>query len=95
MEQGRKLNRVAVKEEHQRLNQPGYEARLRAQERKEAGEKWRKEMQAKGLTEDEAYLLETAEAAARKEEAKRKKDKNKAAFGWDVFNQDAKYKVAS
>lgn len=40
---------MAVKEEHQRLNQPGYEARLKAQERKEAGEKWRKEMQVRPM----------------------------------------------
>lgn len=43
--QGRKLNRMAVKEEHQRKTQPNYERRLREEERKEAHERWRKDLE--------------------------------------------------
>ncbi len=43
--QGRKLNRMAVKEEHQRKTQPNFEARQRQEERKEAHERWKKELE--------------------------------------------------
>ena len=92
LNQGRKLNRMAVKEEHQRKNTPNYEAKLRAEERKESNERWAKELQARGLTTEEGYLFETAEQAQRKQENAKKKEKNKAAFGWDVFNQDSLFK---
>jgi len=49
--------------------------------------------QEKGLKTSEAYLFETAEQSARRQEAAEKKEKNKAAFGWDVFNQDSLYKA--
>ena len=49
--------------------------------------------QARGLTPDDAYLFETAESAQRKEEQQRKKEKGRAAFGWDVFNQDSLFKA--
>jgi hypothetical protein len=48
--QGRKLNRMAVKEEHQRLTQPKYEERLKKEERKEANERWRKDLQVRGMS---------------------------------------------
>lgn len=43
--QGRKLNRLAVKEEHQRKTQPNFEARQRQEERREAHERWRKDLE--------------------------------------------------
>lgn len=49
--------------------------------------------QARGLTPDDAYLFETVESAQRKEEQQRKKEKGRAAFGWDVFNQDSLFKA--
>lgn len=36
---------MAVKEEHQRKTQPNYERRLREEERKEAHERWRKDLE--------------------------------------------------
>ncbi|TDH65570.1 hypothetical protein CCR75_007952 [Bremia lactucae] len=38
------------------------------------------------------HLYETAEIAAMKASKMSKKEKRKAAFGWDVFNQDSLYK---
>lgn len=38
-------------------------------------------------------MFETAESAQRKMEQARKKEKGRAAFGWDVFNQDALFKA--
>ena len=38
---------MAVKEEHQRKTQPNYERRLREEERKEAHERWRKDLEAR------------------------------------------------
>jgi hypothetical protein len=47
----------------------------------------------RGLTTDQSYLFETMEMAHGKYDRKAKKDKNTAAFGWDVFNQDTLYKA--
>ena len=44
-------------------------------------------MKDRGLTTDQSYLFETAETAEQKYDRKAKKEKGKAAFGWDVFNQ--------
>eukprot|EP00624_Nannochloropsis_granulata_P005927 evm.model.NODE_42115_length_10595_cov_24.965267.1 len=93
LNQGRKLNRLAVKEEHARKSTPNYEAKLRAEERKDSNERWRKELLSRGVKPEEAYLFETAEAAGKKMAAAARKEKGKAAFGWDVFNQDALYKA--
>jgi len=43
--QGRKLNRQAVKDEHSRLTNPGLAAKERQEERKKEQEKWKKDMQ--------------------------------------------------
>lgn len=93
LNQGRKLNRLAVKEEHARKSTPNYEAKLRAEERKDSNERWRRELLSRGVKPEEAYLFETAEAAGKKMAAAARKEKGKAAFGWDVFNQDALYKA--
>lgn len=93
LNQGRKLNRLAVKEEHARKSTPNYEAKLRAEERKDSNERWRKELLSRGVKPEEAYLFETAEAAGKKMAAAARKEKGQAAFGWDVFNQDALYKA--
>ncbi|CAM9591222.1 unnamed protein product [Heterosigma akashiwo] len=45
--------------------------------------------QERGISKAEACLLETAEQAGQKYQAKKKKDKKAAAFGWDVFNADS------
>jgi pre-mRNA-splicing factor SYF2 len=49
--------------------------------------------QDRGLTTDDAYLFETADSAQRKMDAKDRKERNKAAFGWEVFNQDSLLKA--
>ena len=38
-------------------------------------------------------MFETADSAQRKMAASKKKEKNQAAFGWDVFNQDSLFKA--
>jgi hypothetical protein len=43
--------------------------------------------QARGLTKDDWYMMEPAEAAQRRMKRQDKKEKNKGAFGWEVFNQ--------
>jgi hypothetical protein len=43
--------------------------------------------------EDDRLAKITLEQAESMEKKKSKKDKNKAAFGWDVFNQDSLYKA--
>lgn len=90
---GRKANRKAVGEERTRLEDPYYEAKQRAKERKEKKEAWAAEMASQGLTTDQSYIHETQERAAGRYEHKAKKEKGKAAFGWDVFNQDTQHKA--
>eukprot|EP00622_Pseudochattonella_farcimen_P006311 FR742098.1.p1 GENE.FR742098.1~~FR742098.1.p1 ORF type:complete len:168 (+),score=33.96 FR742098.1:40-504(+) len=50
-------------------------------------------MKERGLTTDQSYLFETAETAESKYARRDKKENGKAAFGWDVFNQDTLYKA--
>lgn len=49
--------------------------------------------QEKGIKTSEAFLFETAEMSQRRQDAQEKKERNKAAFGWDVFNQDSLFKA--
>ncbi|CAM9916693.1 unnamed protein product [Ascophyllum nodosum] len=92
MNKGRRANKKAVKDEYDRLNDPGYAAKMRAKEREEAKKRWEAEMKERGLSKEEAFMMDTAAAAEVMKEQKHKKDKHKAAFGWNVFNQDALFK---
>jgi len=89
MNQGRKLNKQATKEEHDRLTDPQRKKKERQQEREENKKRWEAELRERGISKADACLLETAEQAGQKYQAKKKKDKKAAAFGWDVFNADS------
>mmetsp|Transcript_37928 Transcript_37928/g.49938 ORF Transcript_37928/g.49938 Transcript_37928/m.49938 type:complete len:458 (+) Transcript_37928:491-1864(+) len=89
MNKSRKMNKKEVEEEHRRLTDPNYKKKERAKERQKAKQQWEEELKEKGLDKSQACLLQTAEQAQGHYKAKKKKDKKKAAFGWDVFNQDS------
>eukprot|EP00903_Cladosiphon_okamuranus_P010253 g9708.t1 len=92
MNKGRRANKKAVKDEYNRLSDPGYAAKMRAKEKEEAKKRWEAEMKERGLSKDEAFMVETAQSAEIVSQHKSKKEKHKAAFGWNVFNQDALFK---
>ena len=85
---GRKANKSAASEEKKRLEDPYFEAKQKAAARKAKKAAWAQEMSDRGLTTDQSYLFETLEMAHGKYDRKAKKEKGKAAFGWDIFNQD-------
>ena len=66
-------------EEHKRTSDPNYEKKRKQTEREEKG------------TRSKHYLNHTIEEASGKAKKQKQKDKHKASFGWDVFNQDALY----
>ncbi|KAJ0401879.1 hypothetical protein ATCC90586_003487 [Pythium insidiosum] len=72
--------------EHERLNNGDKKAK------KEEHLKKRKEMKALTAT-GRAHLEETAELASVRAKKSEQKEKRKAAFGWDAFNQDSLYKA--
>lgn len=90
---GRKANKKACDMEKVRLGDPNWEAKEKAKERQANRVRWREEMKAQGLSTKESYLFETAEVAHSKYNRSAKKEKGKAAFGWDVFNQDTLHKA--
>ena len=93
MNKGRRANAVASKDERKRKKFDRHGRGERKKERDADKAAWSADMKRRGLPEDKAYLLETADYAGKREENKRKKEKRKAAFGWDVFNEDAKHKA--
>ncbi|CAM9812431.1 unnamed protein product [Ectocarpus sp. 6 AP-2014] len=92
MNKGRRANKKAVKDEYNRLSDPGYAAKMRTKEKEEAKKRWEAEMKERGLSKDEAFMMETAQSADITAQQNNKKEKHKAAFGWNVFNQDALFK---
>eukprot|EP00611_Tribonema_gayanum_P022908 TRINITY_DN46_c1_g1_i1.p1 TRINITY_DN46_c1_g1~~TRINITY_DN46_c1_g1_i1.p1 ORF type:complete len:476 (+),score=161.74 TRINITY_DN46_c1_g1_i1:46-1428(+) len=87
----RKANRQEVKDEFKRMNgeKKGGGGGGGTQDGQPKG-KGRKK---KGAADPDALLSVTAEAAAQEAMGVHKKDKKKAAFGWDMFNQDTLYKT--
>jgi pre-mRNA-splicing factor SYF2 len=98
--EGRKVNHMEVAAEKRRAADPVGEAKRQRELTEMRVEKRKREKEAEGAgemeEEEEApnkYLsmsLEQAEALKKKQD---KKEKGKAAFGWDVFNQDSLYKA--
>ncbi|KAE9045402.1 hypothetical protein PR003_g2350 [Phytophthora rubi] len=84
MNAGRKANKQEVAAEHDRVKNNDKKARKEEQYKKRE----KKQVAASG----KAHLNETAEVAEIKAKKAGKKEKRKAAFGWDVFNQDSLYK---
>ena len=102
--EGRKVNHMEVAAEKRRAADPVGEAKrqrelseMRVEKRKREKEEaaGAGEMEEAGEEEEETnkllnVTLEQADAMKKKQE---KKEKGKAAFGWDVFNQDSLYKA--
>jgi cyclophilin family peptidyl-prolyl cis-trans isomerase len=89
----RKANQRETIAERTRLNNDGKtvkEVRAKFLEKKEA---WEKELTDAGANPEHGFLHETAESANSKLKKLEKKKQGAAAFGWDVFNQDAQYKA--
>ncbi|ETP50299.1 hypothetical protein F442_04276 [Phytophthora nicotianae P10297] len=85
MNAGRKANKQEVAAEHERVKNNNNKAKKEEQYKKREEKKL---VAASG----KAHLNETAEVAEMKTKKASKKEKRKAAFGWDVFNQDSLYK---
>lgn len=85
MNKGRKENKNAVDEEYKKMTDPNYERKQRSAEWSE------KKKKKSDDREEDAYLFETAEAAAIKMEKAAAKQKNAATFGWQAFTQEANY----
>ena len=96
--EGRKVNHMEVAAEKRRAADPVGEAKRqrelaemrvekRKREKEEAADAEEEEEEANKLL---SMTLEQADALKKKQD---KKEKGKAAFGWDVFNQDSLYKA--
>jgi len=104
MNEGRKVNHMEVAAEKRRAADPAGEQKRQRELTEQRVEKRKREKEdaaASGemeeVTEEEekankllSMTLEQAEAMTKKHD---KKEKGKAAFGWDVFNQDSLYKA--
>eukprot|EP00470_Lotharella_oceanica_P013945 CAMPEP_0170181056 /NCGR_PEP_ID=MMETSP0040_2-20121228/23832_1 /TAXON_ID=641309 /ORGANISM="Lotharella oceanica, Strain CCMP622" /LENGTH=372 /DNA_ID=CAMNT_0010425933 /DNA_START=209 /DNA_END=1330 /DNA_ORIENTATION=- len=91
---GRKINRKEAAEEKRRFTGGAKKA-----SKEENLKKWReyekkkKELEEAGLDPKQyRYLNDTASTHETAEKKRKKKEKNKAGFGWNVFNQDSLYK---
>ncbi|CEG35136.1 Cyclin D-interacting protein GCIP [Plasmopara halstedii] len=84
MNAGRKANKKEVVAEHDRIQN--------IKKDKKENQYRKREERKMEFASDKAHLNETAEAAAMKTKITSKKEKRKAAFGWDVFNEDSLYK---
>jgi cyclophilin family peptidyl-prolyl cis-trans isomerase len=93
MNKGRKENRAAADEEYKKAHDPNYERKQRAAEWNEKRKKWNNEMASHGVSEKDAFMLETAESAERKIEREAEKARNVATFGWHAFTAEADYRA--
>ncbi|DBA04003.1 TPA: hypothetical protein N0F65_009350 [Lagenidium giganteum] len=84
---GRKANKKEVAAEHERIVNKDKKPQRNTEERRKEDDPQKKEQAVK------AHLNDTAEVASEKAKKDAKKEKRKAAFGWDVFNQDSLYKA--
>uniref|UniRef100_A0A6V3NZQ3 peptidylprolyl isomerase n=1 Tax=Lotharella globosa TaxID=91324 RepID=A0A6V3NZQ3_9EUKA len=91
---GRKINRKEAAEEKRRFT--GGTKKVAKEENLKKWkeyEKKKKELEAAGLDPKQyRYLNDTAGAHETAEKKRKKKEKNKASFGWNVFNQDSLFK---
>ncbi|EFJ24446.1 hypothetical protein SELMODRAFT_442403 [Selaginella moellendorffii] len=89
MDEARKKNEQAMMAERKKQDAPKEERGVSKQKwfeekQKQAG----KRLEFSGIDKSKMYMLDTQEAA---EEKYKKRDKNPAPFGWDVFNQKSLY----
>ena len=95
MNQARNLNTEAANDEFRRKTEGDAEVDKR-EKREEHAKRKRKHEQdiAEGIAEEtNGDLAVTASAASEMQKKKRKKDKNAASFGWDMFNVDTQVKT--
>jgi len=92
LQDARKANHKAVVAEDRR--EKIGEAGLKAERREKAYEKKQQQQEAEGgpPTEAQKQLDTTAEEAREKQYKAEKKDKRRAEYGWDVFNNEAQYR---
>jgi len=90
---GRKANKEEVKSEWNRLNDPNLGKKEKAAERHERSQKWREEMESRGLEVKDSELFEQQDFVDRRKAAAEEKEARKATFGWEVFNQDTQYRA--
>nr|CCA21970.1 premRNAsplicing factor syf2 putative [Albugo laibachii Nc14] len=85
---GRKANKKELIAEHDRVVQSTKKHDTsQSSETREEKERKRKKI------DESVHLNESAECVEQQMKKQQKKDKRRAAFGWDVFNQDSLYKA--
>lgn len=95
LNKSRQANHRETVAERKRLSATGTSAKEVRDNWVEKKEAWEKELVEAGENPEHGFLHENAESAKLKTVKAKKKKKNAAAFGWDVFNQDAQYKAYS
>jgi cyclophilin family peptidyl-prolyl cis-trans isomerase len=85
----RKANKREVAEETKRFKNKKSDTTRRRKQFMQNKEKWEQTLKEDGLEPEEAFMHETAESVGYRQQ--KKDSKNKASYGWDVFNQDAFY----
>ena len=94
MNEAMKQNNKAVLEEQERLNDPMYERRKTKEEYFKDQRLSERDLEQKGIEKSKKYLFETAIQAEKHGTKKKKRaDKDREAYGWDVFNTDSLYKA--
>ncbi|ETV85798.1 hypothetical protein H257_02368 [Aphanomyces astaci] len=87
MNAGRKKNKELAEEEHMKASLPAGKAKKWSADVDGAAPK----REVASVPKDKAYMLDTVVDAELKAKKSHKKEKQKAAFGWEVFNQDSLY----
>ena len=88
MNEARKQNYDGVREETKAAHTGGNEHKRKHAEWVNKQKDWEKSKAADGEDMTKPEMYESASSAAEKTKKQKKKDKNKASFGWEVFNQD-------
>jgi len=89
MNKARRANKREAQEEHARLNNKKTGDKRGDYQKRKA--EWERQLKEKGGNIDQPWMHEAAESVKYRE--KKEKDKPKASFGWEVFNQDAQYRA--
>jgi len=95
MNEGRKMNHQEVAAEKRRSADPAGEAKRQREMADHKKEKRKAEVaeMEEEEEEDDRMMRVTLEQAEGMEKKKAKKEKNKSACGWDIFNQDSLHKA--
>ena len=89
MNEGRKLNQTEMMDEEKGKRQAGSDNKRKHAEHVLRKAEYDKDRSEAGEDLTKPHMYESAEAHDVKKRLKKKKDKNKASFGWEVFNQDS------